>query len=83
MYYVFIYFIFILVILGFADTVSEKGVDDFIEEIQLMKKLGDHENVIKMLGCCTLSLPICLILEYAPYGNLLTYLRTLRNKVSR
>ena len=46
-----------------------------------MKKLEVHEDIIEMLGCCTLTLPICLIMEYAPYGNLLAYLRAIKTKV--
>ena len=65
----------------YIEPVTEKSVEDFIAEIELMKRLGDHENIIRMLGCCTLTLPICLIMEYAPYGNLLTYLRTAKTKV--
>lgn len=65
----------------FSEPVTEKSVEDFIAEIELMKKIGEHENIIQMLGCCTLTLPIGLIMEYAPHGNLLTYLRTVKTKV--
>ena len=43
-----------------------------------MKLLGRHDNVIEMYGCCTLSPPICLIMEFASGGNLLDYLRSLK-----
>ncbi|XP_028405324.1 uncharacterized protein LOC114527825 [Dendronephthya gigantea] len=65
-----------------SEPVTEKSIEDFIAEIELMKKLGEHENTIQMLGCCTLTLPIGLIMEYAPHGNLLTYLRTVKTKNS-
>ncbi|XP_028417030.1 tyrosine-protein kinase receptor Tie-1-like [Dendronephthya gigantea] len=33
-----------------------------------------------MHGCCTKTRPICLVLEYAPGGNLLNHLRALKKK---
>lgn len=47
-----------------------------------MKMIGKHENIITILGCCTLYEPICLVVEYAPHGDLLHYLRDLRKKVN-
>ena len=63
------------------EPVTEKSVEDFIAEIELMKRIGDHENIIRMLGCCTVTSPICLIMEYAPHGNLLAYLKAAKTKV--
>ena len=56
---------------------------DFMSEIQLMKEIGYHENVLQILGCCTVRHPLCLITEFAPYGDLLTYLRKLRDQVRK
>ena len=61
--------------------VDEEEIEDFKIEINFMKTLGRHENVVTMLGCCTLYPPLCLIVEYVPYGDLLKYLRNLRNTV--
>ena len=47
-----------------------------------MKTIGRHENVVTMLGCCTLYPPLCLLVEYVPHGDLLHYLRNLRKTVS-
>ena len=46
-----------------------------------MKLLGKHKNVIEMYGCCTFSQPISIIMEYASHGNLINYLRSLKQKV--
>ena len=46
-----------------------------------MKDIGKHDNVIQIFGCCTKSRPVCLVLEYAPGGNLLNYLRALKRQV--
>ena len=51
-------------------------------EINFMKTIGRHENVVTMLGCCTLYPPLCLVVEYVPHGDLLHYLRNLRKAVS-
>jgi serine/threonine protein kinase len=63
------------------EYVSEEELSDILREIELMKDLGKHENVIQMFGCCIRCRPICLILEYAPGGNLKNYLRSLKKKV--
>ena len=60
---------------------TEVQFHDFLHEIELMKKIGIHENVIQMYGCCTKRHPVCLVMEYAPGGNLLNYLRSLKQKV--
>jgi len=54
---------------------------DFLEEIQLMKAMGTHKNIVNMLGCCTIEEPMFLLVEYVPYGDLLHYLRKHRGKV--
>ena len=52
-------------------------------EINFMKTIGRHENVVTMLGCCTLYPPLCLVVEYVPHGDLLHYLRDLRKTVNK
>ena len=54
---------------------------EFLEEIQLMKAVGSHKNIVNMFGCCTLGEPMFLLIEYVPYGDLLHYLRKHRGKV--
>ncbi|XP_048586474.1 uncharacterized protein LOC116615087 isoform X2 [Nematostella vectensis] len=56
---------------------------DFLKEIQLMKEVGSHRNIVNMLGCCTLTEPMFLIVEYLPYGDLLHYLRKRRGKINQ
>ncbi|KAK3731643.1 hypothetical protein QZH41_019762, partial [Actinostola sp. cb2023] len=55
---------------------------DFLEEINLMKKLGSHQNIVNFLYCCTTSEPNFLIVEFLPKGDLQRYLRTYRHKQS-
>ena len=54
---------------------------EFLEEIQLMKAVGSHKNIVNMVGCCTVEEPMFLLVEYVPYGDLLHYLRKRRGKV--
>ncbi|XP_028415308.1 receptor tyrosine-protein kinase let-23-like isoform X2 [Dendronephthya gigantea] len=62
------------------ESANEEELSNFLREIDLMKDLGIHENVINMYGCCTKCRPVCLVLEYAPGGNLLNHLRALKKK---
>ncbi|CAH3120643.1 unnamed protein product [Porites lobata] len=60
------------------EKANEDEEEDFKMEINFMKTIGRHENVVTMLGCCTLYPPLCLVVEYVPHGDLLHYLRNLR-----
>ncbi|CAH1792009.1 unnamed protein product, partial [Owenia fusiformis] len=57
------------------DFASESAKDEFRKEINLMKKIGAHPNVVSMVGACTIREPLCLIVEYVPHGDLQHFLR--------
>lgn len=40
-----------------------------------MKEIGEHENVISILGYCTYKGPLYMVMELAERGNLRDYLR--------
>lgn len=65
-------------------TLKEKSnkteLSNFIKELEIMKSVGKHENIISLLGCCTKNGPIYAIVEYAKLGNLKNYLRSQRPK---
>ncbi|XP_078368380.1 uncharacterized protein LOC144652235 [Oculina patagonica] len=61
-----------------GDRTDEEAKNQFLDEIELMKAIGLHKNVLRMLGCCVNSDPIFLVLEYVPYGDLLHWLRNKR-----
>ncbi|KAM5288977.1 receptor-type tyrosine-protein kinase FLT3 [Ctenodactylus gundi] len=63
-----------------ADS-SEK--EALMSELKMLTQLGHHENIVNLLGACTLSGPIYLIFEYCCYGDLLNYLRSKREKFHR
>ena len=55
---------------------------DFLEEIDLMKSIGFHKNIINIIGASTMMKPLFLVLEYMVHGDLLHYLRKKRTDVS-
>ena len=61
-----------------------REVENFLEEIAMMKKVssGECSNVVQMVGCVSTALPLALALEFVPFGDLLSYLRHWRQKVS-
>ncbi|XP_078365914.1 uncharacterized protein LOC144650130 [Oculina patagonica] len=61
-----------------GDRTDEEAKSQFLDEIELMKAIGLHKNVLSMLGCWVSSDPIFLVLEYVPYGDLLHWLRNKR-----
>ncbi|XP_077326064.1 fibroblast growth factor receptor 1 isoform X3 [Lithobates pipiens] len=57
---------------------SEKDLSDLISEMEMMKMIGKHKNIINLLGACTQDGPLYVIVEYAAKGNLREYLRARR-----
>ncbi|XP_046685645.1 fibroblast growth factor receptor homolog 1-like isoform X2 [Homalodisca vitripennis] len=48
---------------------------DLVSEMEMMKMIGKHRNIINLLGCCTQDGPLFVIVEFAPHGNLRDFLR--------
>ncbi|XP_023816193.1 fibroblast growth factor receptor 1-A [Oryzias latipes] len=57
---------------------SEKDLSDLISEMEMMKMIGKHKNIINLLGACTQEGPLYVVVEYASKGNLREYLRARR-----
>ena len=68
-------------IFSLLDGATEEQMQDFLEEIQLMKQIGYHANILNLLACCTLTNPRFLVVEFAKNGDLLNYLRKRREQV--
>ena len=64
-----------------VDTTDEEAKSQFLEEIEIMKAIGSHKNIVSMLGCWVQSDPIFLMLEYVRYGDLQHWLRNKRIQV--
>lgn len=66
-----------------AVKMLKEGADDrdmlaLVGEMELMKAIGRHPNIINLIGCCTQHGPLFLVVEYAPHGNLQRHLRQYR-----
>jgi len=50
----------------------------------MMKKIakGNSPHIVSLIGCVTIQEPLCLITELLKYGDLRSYLHTIRNLVS-
>ncbi|XP_051950894.1 fibroblast growth factor receptor 1-A isoform X3 [Xyrauchen texanus] len=57
---------------------TEKDLSDLISEMEMMKIIGKHKNIINLLGACTQDGPLYVIVEFAAKGNLREYLRVRR-----
>jgi len=63
------------------ESASEKEKKDLISELNVMKMLDPHPNVVRLLGCCTGGTekePIFVIMEYVAKGKLQEFLRKSR-----
>ena len=56
---------------------------DFVNEIDMMKKVakGNNAHVVGLIGCVTVEEPLCLVTEYLEYGDLQSYLHTIKKEV--
>ncbi|KAM9395324.1 fibroblast growth factor receptor 2-like isoform 8-T10 [Salvelinus alpinus] len=57
---------------------TEKDLSDLVSEMEMMKMIGKHKNIINLLGACTQDGPLYVIVEYASKGNLRENLRARR-----
>ncbi|XP_076368276.1 LOW QUALITY PROTEIN: tyrosine kinase receptor Cad96Ca-like [Tachypleus tridentatus] len=57
---------------------SEKEKKDLLSELEVMKLLDPHPNVVTLWGCCTERDPLFVIMEYVMGGKLQSYLRESR-----
>jgi hypothetical protein len=37
----------------FTDDATEKDLSDLVSEMEMMKMIGKHKNIINLLGACT------------------------------
>lgn len=68
-------------------TLREKApaeeMDDFLSEIDILKKVGEHPNIVRIYGCCIIKEPYLIVMEFVPCGDLKHYLLDLREKWKR
>lgn len=54
---------------------TDADITGLVREMEVMKMIGKHINIINLLGCCSQDGPLYVIVEYAPYGNLKDFLK--------
>lgn len=54
---------------------TDQDVHDLVSEMEVMKMIGKHINIINLLGCCTQDGPLYVIVEFAQHGNLRDFLK--------
>lgn len=67
----------------FSDDAPPEEVQDFLSEINILKKVGEHPNIVRLIGCCTLKQPYMMVMELVPCGSLRNYLLELRKEWER
>ncbi|CAH2105820.1 unnamed protein product [Euphydryas editha] len=60
------------------ENASEKEKTDLLQELTVMKNLGNHPNVVRLIGCCTEKEPTFVIMEFVSLGKLQQFLRDSR-----
>lgn len=59
----------------FSEGHTDTEMMDLVSEMEMMKMIGKHRNIINLLACCTQDGPLFVIVEFAPHGNLRDFLR--------
>ncbi|XP_043647879.1 fibroblast growth factor receptor homolog 2 [Drosophila teissieri] len=54
---------------------TDTDMASLVREMEVMKMIGKHINIINLLGCCSQGGPLWVIVEYAPHGNLKDFLK--------
>jgi serine/threonine protein kinase len=58
---------------------TDKDTIDLLREMEVMKIIGKHENIVNLLGCCTAGGELMVIVECALNGSLDKYLKGFRH----
>ncbi|XP_078741046.1 fibroblast growth factor receptor 3-like, partial [Lampetra fluviatilis] len=60
------------------DDATDKELSDLVAELEMMKTIGKHKNILNLLGACTQGGPLLVLVEFASKGNLREFLRARR-----
>ncbi|XP_063301479.1 macrophage colony-stimulating factor 1 receptor [Pelobates fuscus] len=58
-------------------------VEALMSELKILSHLGNHQNIVNLLGACTHGGPILVITEYCQHGDLLNFLRRKAESMNR
>uniref|UniRef100_H2YM16 Protein kinase domain-containing protein n=1 Tax=Ciona savignyi TaxID=51511 RepID=H2YM16_CIOSA len=59
-------------------THSKERLLEFLTEINFMLNIGNHPNVLSVIGCCTVDKQVLLVTELLKYGDMLGFLHSAR-----
>ncbi|KAK0142730.1 Receptor-type tyrosine-protein kinase FLT3 [Merluccius polli] len=59
---------------------QEVEEEALMSELKMMTQVGNHNNIVNLLGACTGTGPIYLIFQFCCYGDLLNYLKNNRER---
>jgi len=62
------------------ESATEAEHRDLVSELKILIHIGEHKNIVNLLGACTKGRErdLWVIIEYCPHGNLLDFLRKRR-----
>lgn len=66
-----------LMVVANANT---EDTDDFLNEINILKIIDKHPNVVGLIGYSFINNPCMMVMEYVPCGDLRNYLHDIRNQ---
>ena len=64
---------------GTSGGATKEEVRDLASELKILIYVGEHKNIVNLLGACIKRDRILVILEYAPHGSLQKFLRGKRD----
>ena len=64
---------------GASEGATREEVRDLASELKILIYVGEHKNIVNLLGACIKRDRILVILEYAPHGSLQKFLRGKRD----
>ncbi len=59
-------------------SATDREMAHLLSEMEVMKKIGCHPNIINLIGCCTQGGPLYAVVELCAQGSLREYLRSQR-----
>ncbi|XP_019645318.1 PREDICTED: uncharacterized protein LOC109486070 [Branchiostoma belcheri] len=56
-------------------SAEDRDKEDLLGELDILVTVGRHDNIISLVGACTVEGPLILVVEYAPNGCLKDWLK--------
>lgn len=59
---------------------TDADMASLVREMEVMKMIGQHINIINLIGCCSQEGPLYVVVEYASHGCLKKFLKNPKNR---